>query len=329
MTGALGFIGYNIILKLIQNGYNVIGIDNINNYYDIKLKLGKLPLLGIKKKTLSKNLRYNSDLFPNFTFYKMDIKNKDLLDTIFLKYNFKNVIHLAAQAGVQYSIKNPSSYINNNILGFNNIIELSKKYKIDHFIYASSSSVYGERKNVPFKETDSVDNPISIYAASKKTNELIAHVYSYLHKLQTTGLRFFTVYGPWGRPDMAPFIFSKNILNNKKVTVYNKGNMLRDFTYIDDITNALLIILKSKPKKIYNLYNIGNSNPIKVIDFIKTIENIVNKKANINFENNRPGDVYRTFSDISKLKRDFKYSPGYNLKDGLNEFYKWYKKFHN
>ncbi len=329
ITGSLGFIGYHLVKKLIENNYQVVGIDNINSYYNVKLKYDKLPLLGIEEVNLWPNKLFQSSKFSNFRFGKLDITDRYQIEELLRKEKFDVVVNLAAQAGVQYSIENPHSYIENNITGFINLIDACKTNDVKHFIYASSSSVYGNRDEVPFSEEDPVDKPISIYAASKKANELIAHTYSHLHKLKTTGLRFFTVYGPWGRPDMAPFIFTKNILEGKGITVFNKGNLERDFTFVDDIVNGVFSIISKKPKTeyLYKIYNIGNSKPVKLMDFIKTIEQQVNKKAIINYQPLRKGDVYKTFALTNRLQEDFDYFPKTDIQKGLKEFIKWYKEY--
>jgi len=327
VTGSLGFIGFHVCKSLIKLGYSVFGIDNINSYYDIRLKLLKLPELGVYEKNIKNNHEYKSSNFKNFRFSKIDICEDFHLKNLFESNKFDIVINLAAQAGVQFSILNPFTYIKNNINGFANIIECSKNYNVKHFIYASSSSVYGNRDSVPFNENDNVDNPISLYAATKKSNELIAHSYSHLFDLKTTGLRFFTVYGPWGRPDMAPFIFLSNIINGKSINVYNKGNMLRDFTYVDDIVNGIINVFSRNNNNNYIIYNIGNSNPYNLMDFIHTIESIIGKKASINFKPTRKGDVIKTYSDITKIRGDFDYNPKTDLNEGLLKFFDWYNEF--
>lgn len=324
VTGAIGFIGYHLTERLLKEGYAVVGIDNINSYYDVRLKYAKLPILGIEEDFIWPNQIYQSKKHQNFKFAKLDITDRYNLEKLFDKEQFDIVVNLAAQAGVQYSIKDPHTYIENNIVGFINIIEACRLYNIEHFIYASSSSVYGNREDVPFKETDNVDHPISLYAASKKSNELIAHSYSHLYKLKTTGLRFFTVYGPWGRPDMAPFIFVKNILEGKPINVFNRGNLERDFTFIDDIIEGILLIVGGKSKNDYKIYNIGNSNPINLNYFITTIENKLHKKAIINYHPMREGDVFKTFSDISELVKDYHYAPKINIEEGIKLFANWF-----
>lgn len=326
VTGAIGFIGYHLIAKLLKEGYQVVGIDNINSYYDVRLKYSKLPLLGIVDENLWPNVLYQSSKYEGFQFAKMDIKDRFQIEELFRKENFDFVVNLAAQAGVQYSIQNPHTYIANNIEGFINLIDASKTNKVKHFIYASSSSVYGNREDVPFKESDSVDNPISLYAASKKSNELMAHTYSHLYNLRTTGLRFFTVYGPWGRPDMAPFIFVKRISEGKHITVFNNGNMERDFTYVDDVVEGMFKVIESKSASDnYKLYNIGNSRPVNLKDFIFTIEIAVGKKAVVDYQPMRDGDVLKTYSDVSELKKDFGYQPKVEIQEGIMKFVEWYK----
>ena len=326
ITGAIGFIGYHLTNKLINDKHDVCGIDNINSYYNVKLKYDKLPLLGINEINLWPNKLFQSDKYKNFQFGKIDITDRYQIEELFRKERFDIVVNLAAQAGVQYSIQNPHSYVENNITGFINLIDAAKRNGVSHFVYASSSSVYGNREEVPFTEEDNVDCPISLYAASKKSNELMAHTYSYLYGLKTTGLRFFTVYGPWGRPDMAPFIFTKNILEDKEITIFNQGKLERDFTYVDDIVDGLFSVIHQKPHKeyIYNIYNIGNSKPINILDFIKTIERILNKKAKIRFKPLRKGDVYRTYASTEKLYRDYNYITKTDINDGLESFIKWY-----
>ena len=339
VTGTAGFIGFHLVNRLLKEGHDIVGIDNINDYYDIKLKIDRLAFSGI-------NLNKNKNDFPiesinnNYRFYKCDLEDEKKLNYI-LKYERPSAVcHLAAQAGVRYSLINPKAYINSNILGFQNMIDSSKKNGVDNFCYASSSSVYGANTVLPFSTDQRVDHPISLYAATKKSNELVAHNYSHLYGIKTTGLRFFTVYGPWGRPDMALFLFVKALLNNKKINVYNNGDMLRDFTYIDDITSGILSVIKS-PAKIptistqynptkapYKIYNIGNNKPIKLLDFIKTIEKNLNKKFEINFMKIQPGDVPNTFAEISDLVEDFDYKPVVNINQGIKNFINWYKSYY-
>ena len=335
VTGIGGFIGYHLAKNLINNNYKVIGIDNLNPYYDVNLKKNRLKELKIYlKNDISK---YSND---NLIFYKVDISNNTEIQKIFFENKIDAICHLAAQAGVRYSIKKPEAYIESNILGFQNVIEACRKYKIKNFSYASSSSVYGGNQNLPFSEKDRVDTPISLYAATKKSNELVAYTYSHLYGIQTTGLRFFTVYGPWGRPDMALFLFVKALLNNKPIDVYNNGKMLRDFTYIDDIVGGIIKVIQNpaktpleksefNPTKApYKIYNIGNNSPTKLMDFISAIEQILNKKFDINYMAIQPGDVPKTFANIDTLVNDFNYRPSTPIIEGVEKFIKWYLKYY-
>ena len=328
VTGAIGFIGYHLTERLIFEGYNVYGIDNINSYYDVRLKYAKLPLFGINVDQIWPDQEYQSEKNKNFKFAKTDIRDRFQIEELFRKEKFDIVVNLAAQAGVQYSIQNPHTYIENNITGFINLIDAAKTNKVKHFIYASSSSVYGDREDVPFKETDNVDNPISLYAASKKSNELIAHTYSHLYNLKTTGLRFFTVYGPWGRPDMAPYIFVKRIMEGKPITVFNDGNMVRDFTYVDDIVDGVFkVVMDISREHLYKVYNIGNSVPINLNRFINTIEKVLNKKAIINYLPIRQGDVKKTYSDVTSIQTDYNYMPTTDIEKGIKDLYFWYVQY--
>ncbi|MFE0504324.1 NAD-dependent epimerase [Peribacillus butanolivorans] len=329
VTGAAGFIGFHLTKRLLAQDINVIGVDNMNGYYDVLLKNDRL-------KILEKN--------PNFEFYKMDISNKEKLNQIFKDRTIQIVINLAAQAGVRYSIDNPDSYVNSNLVGFVNILEACRQYNVEHLIYASSSSVYGANTNIPFSTKDSVDHPVSLYAATKKSNELMAHTYSHLFNIPTTGLRFFTVYGPWGRPDMAYYSFTRNIIEENTIRVFNNGDMRRDFTYIDDIVEGIIRLLDKPP--IYNekwdrdnpdpsssyapykIYNIGNNNPIKLMDFINTLENLIGKKARIEFLPMQPGDVKETYADISDLHADVGFYPATTVEEGLTQFVNWYNKYY-
>tara|TARA_Y100000590_G_scaffold372872_1_gene436213 strand:+ start:315 stop:1337 length:1023 start_codon:yes stop_codon:yes gene_type:complete len=332
ITGVSGFIGYYLCYKLIRENYNVIGIDNLNEYYDVNLKISRLKLLGINKNKFKYNNKYISHNYDNFTFYKIDLADNKNLTILFKKHKFEIVVNLAAQAGVRYSLINPKSYIDSNIMGFFNLIDLSKQFKIDHFVYASSSSVYGLNKKTPFSTSDKVDKPANIYAATKKSNELIAHSYSNMFNLRTTGLRFFTVYGPWGRPDMALFLFTDSIFNNKSIDVYNNGNMLRDFTYIDDIINSVFLVIEQELnnlKKIpYSIYNIGRSEPSNLLDFIIEIEKKINKKANKRFLPIQIGDVKETYAEMSNFKTKFSYKPSISIKEGISNFIDWYIKYY-
>ena len=313
LTGAAGFIGFHTCLLLLRKKYKVIGIDNINSYYDV----------GLKKDRLS-NLRK----FSNFKFFKKNIEDQNLIK-VFSKEKIDVIINLAAQAGVRHSLKDPYSYINANVLGQVNLLELAKKNNVKKFIYASSSSVYGGNKKMPFSPEQRVDKPISLYAASKKSSELIAECYSHLFDIKCIGLRFFTVYGPWGRPDMETFIFTKNIINKKKIDVYNFGNMRRDFTYVSDIADGILGAIKLKKKIKHKIYNLGNSNPEVLLDFINVIENTLKIEAKKNFIAIQPGDVPKTYADIKESVKDLKFNPKTKIEKGIQEFVKWYKKYYN
>ena len=316
ITGCAGFIGFHLCEKLLsKKNIKIIGIDSINRYYDVKLKNKRLNIL--KKKN-------------NFNFYKIDITNMKKLESLFIKNKIKYVIHLAAQAGVRYSINNPSTYFKNNIFGFYNIIEACKKYKVKHLLYASTSSVYGDTTKFPSSETDNTDSPKSFYAASKKTNEILAYSYSSIYSLPSTGLRFFTVYGSYGRPDMALFKFVKSIINNKKINVHNYGKHYRDFTHIFDVVDAIIKLIKKPSKKTipYQIFNIGSSNPIKLMDYIKNIEIILKKTSKKKFLPLQLGDVKKTHANIKKLQKNTNFKIKYDYKKGLNEFILWYKSFY-
>lgn len=327
VTGVAGFIGSYVAHYLLERGDKVVGIDNLNDYYEVKLKKDRLERLGVKSKLSS------STIYENFTFHHIDISNISTLEKLFIDYDFDVVCHLAAQAGVRYSLENPSAYIQSNIVGFANILEFAKKSKIKHLVYASSSSVYGLNKKVPFSEEDNVDFPISLYAATKKSNELMAYTYSHLYNMPVTGLRFFTVYGPWGRPDMAYFLFVKAILNNEPIKVYNNGQMERDFTYIDDIVEGIIRVIDNKPKSTiesppYKLYNIGNSKPVNLLHFIETIEQSLGKKAIKQFEPIQAGDVPLTYADVRSLISDMKYTPKTSIEEGIKKFVDWYLSYY-
>lgn len=330
VTGAAGFIGFHVSKKLIDLGFEVYGIDNLNAYYDVRLKLDRLKELGIdtQSELFMRQQEVKSGSNESFRFSQMDLVDEHRLDHLFLKEKFDAVINLAAQAGVRYSIENPKAYIQANVVGFMNILEACRSNQIKHLIYASSSSVYGNQQKVPFSEKDRVDQPISLYAATKKSNELMAHVYSHLYGLKTTGLRFFTVYGPWGRPDMAPFLFTKAILNETPIKVFNNGDLMRDFTYIDDIVKGIIeVLLTDKIQENYNIYNIGNNTPVKLLDFIQAVELACNKKAQLDFYPMQDGDVYQTFADIEDLKAVTGYIPKVKINEGIQEFVNWYKAY--
>ena len=325
ITGSSGFIGFHLVNKLINLNYNVIGVDMMNSFYDINLKKNRLSLL---KKTHIKN---------KFVFYKINLTNIKKLESIFQKHKIHTVINLAAQAGVRDSISDPHKYLEYNIRGFLNIIELSKKFKIKHFVYASTSSVYGLNKKLPYKESNPTCHPIQFYSVTKKTNELMAHAWSHLFNMPTTGLRFFTVYGPWGRPDMALYNFVENIQNGKKINLYNKGNHIRDFTYVSDIVDGIVLAMKKIPKKNsksklsqdnssapYQIFNLGCGKKVKLKEFVAIIEKNLAKKAKINYLNIQAGDVHTTIADISSASKILKYKPKVMIEEGIKNFVKWY-----
>jgi UDP-glucuronate 4-epimerase len=328
VTGAAGFIGFHTCLKLVNQGHEVYGIDNINDYYDPQLKFDRLNELGFNKAAskLFKN-EVQSAKFNSLRFSRIDLVDHESIDNLFKKEQFEIVCNLAAQAGVRYSIENPKAYIDSNISGFLNILEGCRNHKVKHLVYASSSSVYGENKKVPFETTHNVDHPISLYAATKKSNELMAHTYGHLYGFKTTGLRFFTVYGPWGRPDMAYYLFAEAISNDKPIKVFNNGEMERDFTYIDDIVNGVIKIIEKNidTRKHYKIYNIGNNKTESLQEFIATIEQAISKKAIKEMHPMQPGDVPRTFADVDELIKDYDYSPSTDIKSGMQSFVKWFK----
>ncbi len=341
ITGTAGFIGYHLTKNLLERGHSVVGIDNINDYYEVKLKYDRLNDCGISQKAEIWHTAVQSTKFPNYSFIRLNLQDNEELNKIFEAAKFDIVCNLAAQAGVRYSIENPQAYISSNIDGFANILEACRHNNIKHLVYASSSSVYGNSNKMPLSVNDVTDNPISLYAATKKSNELMAHTYSHLFKFRTTGLRFFTVYGPWGRPDMAPILFANAITNNETIKVFNNGNLERDFTYIDDIVEGIINVIDSPDRKNqlsedpnqhqtanYSIYNIGNGNPIKLMDFIDILETALNKKAKKEFLPMQPGDVLKTFADIEALKHDFGFAPKTTLKKGIAEFAKWYKTYY-
>jgi UDP-glucuronate 4-epimerase len=330
VTGAAGFIGYHLSKLLLQRGDYVYGLDNLNDYYDPKLKYLRLKDLGIiNSDKLDHNKLIQSKVHKNFFFIKLNLEDKNEIDLLFKSSNFQCVVNLAAQAGVRYSIENPYAYIDSNIIGFLNILESCRNNEIEHLVYASSSSVYGNNTKMPLSTEDRVDNPISLYAATKKSNELMAHTYSHLFKIPSTGLRFFTVYGPWGRPDMALFLFTKAIFNNKSIDVYNNGEMVRDFTYVDDIVEGIKRVIDNPPKNNYKIYNIGNSKPVKLIRFIKAIEKALGKKSKMNMMPIQPGDVPKTHSDVNDLENDLNYRPETEVEYGIKKFVEWYLSNNN
>lgn len=326
VTGAAGFIGMHVAARLLQAGHNVTGIDNLNDYYDVRLKQARLDVLKPH---------------PNFRFLKMDLADRERMHELFSDGKFERVIHLAAQAGVRYSLENPHAYVQSNIVGFTNILEACRSFPVNHLVYASSSSVYGANKKLPFSIQDNVDHPISLYAASKKSNELMAHAYSHLFQIPTTGLRFFTVYGPWGRPDMAIFSFTKAILEGKPIEVFNHGKMQRDFTYIDDIVEGVLLVADRPPalnakgmerdvspgSAPYKLYNIGNHQPVELMKVIEVLEKCLGKTTRKNMLPMQPGDVPATFADVDDLMRDTGFRPATPIEVGVKRFVDWYRSY--
>ncbi|WP_299778152.1 NAD-dependent epimerase [uncultured Formosa sp.] len=333
VTGAAGFIGFYVSKQLLELGHTVIGIDNINDYYDVNLKYARLAELGIQREQAEKELNMSSSV--NFgdrmQFVRMNLEDRDALPNLFKSHAIDLVCNLAAQAGVRYSLENPNAYADSNLIGFLNILECCRHNGITKLVYASSSSVYGNSDAVPFQETANVDHPISLYAATKKANELMAHTYSHLYGFETIGLRFFTVYGPWGRPDMAMFLFTDAIINNKPIKVFNNGELSRDFTYIDDIVSGVLSTLlePSDSNQLYKLYNIGNSQPVKLLDYIEAIEDVIGKAAEKQMLPMQAGDVKQTYADVSKLKKQYNYQPKTNVKQGVSNFVTWYKNYYN
>lgn len=330
VTGAAGFIGVHLSNQLTNHGYSVIGLDNLNTYYDLTLKKDRLAQLNDNK---------------NFTFVECDLTDRERINKIFEEHRPTVVINLAAQAGVRYSIENPYAYLDSNLTGFLNILEACRNYPVNHLLYASSSSVYGGNKVAPFSTNHNVDHPVSLYAATKKSNELMAHTYSHLYNIPTTGLRFFTVYGPWGRPDMAYFSFTKDIIEGNPIKVFNHGKMERDFTYIDDIVEGIVKLIPRAPEKNpdwdesidelgasfapYRVYNIGNNSPVPLMKFINVLEEKIGKEANKQYMEMQPGDVLRTYADVSELERDIDFKPSTSIEDGLGKFVDWYKEYYN
>ncbi|XWK88030.1 MAG: NAD-dependent epimerase [Phormidium sp.] len=329
VTGAAGFVGFFVAQKLLDRGDEVIGLDNLNDYYDVNLKYGRLAQLEGR---------------PKFTFYKLDLADREGMENLFTEHQFERVAHLAAQAGVRYSLKNPQAYVNSNLVGFINILEGCRQQNLQHLVFASSSSVYGANTKMPFSAHDNVDHPLSLYAATKKANELMAHTYSHLYNLPTTGLRFFTVYGPWGRPDMALFAFTKAIISGKPIDVFNYGKMRRDFTYVDDIAEGVVRTLDKIPqpnpewsgehpdpstsKAPYKLYNIGNNQPVELIRFIEVLEDCLGMKAEKNMLPLQPGDVLATYADVDDLAKDVGFKPSTPIEVGIDNFVKWYRAYY-
>ena len=332
VTGSAGFIGYHLSRTLLEKGIQVYGIDSLNDYYDVNLKLARLKECGIEAKEYGRE--YCSTSYTTYRFQQMDLCDKNALAQLFADNHFDCVINLAAQAGVRYSLTNPEAYIESNIVGFLNILEQCRHQNCHRLIYASSSSVYGNTQEVPFKEATPVDHPVSLYAATKKSNELMAYTYSWLYKIQTVGLRFFTVYGPWGRPDMAPILFANVISEGRPIKVFNNGNLSRDFTYIDDIIDGIVNIIfhpdstrEDTPGVPAVVYNIGHGSPVSLMDFISLLEQNLGKEAIKEFTGMQPGDVYQTWADTSKLAADFGYTPSTSLAEGIKKFTDWFKHY--
>ncbi|MEN8154315.1 MAG: NAD-dependent epimerase [Acidobacteriota bacterium] len=345
ITGTAGFIGYHLVKQLTGKGLKITGIDNINDYYDVNLKFARLEDTGINRGEIGEDKVVRSEIFPDYSFRKMDLKDAAGVNRIFEENKFDMVCHLAAQAGVRYSIENPKAYIDSNLNGFSNILEGARNFKTGHLVYASSSSVYGMNEKMPFSTRHNVDHPVSLYAATKKSNELLAHSYSYLYGVPVTGLRFFTVYGPWGRPDMALFKFVKNVIEGKPIEVYNYGKMERDFTFIDDIVTGIEKVLFKTPagnpewdgKKPdpssstapYKIYNIGRGKPVNLMDFIEVMENELGRKSEKLLMAIQPGDVKKTWADTSDLEKETGYRPSTPVESGVKKFIDWYCDFYN
>ena len=344
VTGTAGFIGFHVARKLLERGEEVVGLDIINDYYDINLKYARLASMGIAKEEISKNQLVQSTQLPGYRFVQMELAEKESLLDLFKEEKFDVVIHLAAQAGVRYSLTHPEVYIQSNIIAFLNILESCRFHPVKHLVYASSSSVYGANEKLPFSTSDSVDHPISLYAASKKSNELMAHTYSHLFGIPTTGLRFFTVYGPWGRPDMALFLFTEAILKGEPIKVFNYGKMKRDFTYIDDIVEGVVRVADrpasankdfdpqnpdpGSGRAPFKVYNIGNSSPVLLMDYIKAVEKGLGKEAKMELLPLQPGDVPASHADVTDLVRDTGYKPATYIEDGVGAFTKWYLDYY-
>lgn len=344
VTGAAGFIGFYVCKGLLNRGDIVVGLDNINTYYDVSLKYGRLSALGIQQEYVDWYKFVQSNVYEQFRFIRMNLEDKQAMRMLFANEHFDKVVNLAAQAGVRYSIENPYAYVESNIDGFLNVLEGCRHYQVKHLVYASSSSVYGLNGKVPFSEKDSIAHPISLYAATKKSNELMAHTYSHLYGVPSTGLRFFTVYGPWGSPDMSPFLFADAMLHGRPIKVFNNGDMLRDFTYIDDIVEGVLRVIDHIPAPTpdwsaqapdpsssaapYKIYNIGNSHPVKLMDFIHAIEEAIARPAEKIYLPMQPGDVYQTNADTSALQSELGFKPDKPIKEGVRETIDWYRSFY-
>ncbi len=331
VTGTAGFIGMHLVHALMKEGHQVVGMDNINDYYEVQLKYDRLKDTGIDAADSVEGQQITSRRYPAYRFVRMDLCDKDALNNLFETERFDAVVNLAAQAGVRYSTENPEAYVSSNVMGFLYLLECCRHYPVKHLVYASSSSVYGLNEKTPFSEDDRTDSPASLYAATKKADEMMAYAYSSLYQIPATGVRFFTVYGPWGRPDMAPFLFMKAISSGQTIRVFNHGQLKRDFTYIDDIVNGLVCILSVPPagKVKHTLYNIGNSQPVQLMDFISEIETVTGKTAVKQMVDMQPGDVYHTYADTSRLQDDFGYKPAVSIAEGMRRFHEWYLSYYN
>ncbi len=345
ITGTAGFIGFHLAQKLSELDFEIVGIDNINDYYDPELKFARLAASGIDKVNVNWHRETRSTKYPNYRFIRMNIENKGELMSLCAREQFDIIVHLAAQAGVRYSILNPDAYAQSNLVSFLNILEVSRFNPVKHLVYASSSSVYGLNTTMPFSVHDNVDHPVSLYAASKKANELMAHTYSHLYRIPTTGLRFFTVYGPWGRPDMAYFLFAGAIKNNKPIQVFNHGKMMRDFTYIDDIVDGIINVVNKPAEPLqnwdsknpdpatstapYRIYNIGNNKPVELLNFIQTIEKNMGKNALLEMKEMQDGDVVATWANVDDLIQNFNYNPSTDIQQGIKNFIEWYNSYYN
>ncbi len=345
VTGAAGFIGYHTSKKMVEEGFEVVGLDNINDYYSTELKYDRLKQLGIKKENITEEKITESENGVNFSFYKCNLEDKPKINALFEQHSFSAVINLAAQAGVRYSLKDPYTYIDSNITGFLNVLEAVRHNPVRHLIYASSSSVYGANTKMPFSTSDNIDHPMSLYAATKKSNELMAHTYSNLYDIPTTGLRFFTVYGPWGRPDMALFLFTEAMLQGEPIKVFNHGEMARDFTYVDDIAESICRLIPKPPSSDkqwsgrnpdpatsfapYRIYNIGNNNPVELMHFIGEIENQLGIKAKKNMMDMQPGDVAKTWAEVDDLFKRINYQPKVDIEEGIEKFINWYSSYYS